>query len=1854
MTKIVKLLQCLFLSVLILGAEVKKADAFFLMPPMPWDIENDTIANATKYMSTAKAAYRGLQTVKAEFNTQKLEVLKKAAKFAIAQFKGSKEGGKNKAPGKGKLQASEKLGISADSLSEEEFFNAYNTLFLVYPPKSSYPDNYSSVKTAFKKKTAEYQQDIIMETYLVGRVTEDYLSLVEKTIDRLDRCQKGFYKESTPENCVFFGLTMAYVNPQQTEDELGDSESSTNPGQYGEMLNAYIVTTVYDRLMRIVQDLTATEAQFIAAMQIDMVDPIEPEEQSSAADYLDNGYRFAYNDSREYTLADGTMLGGIYKRSEACESGGKDCADFNEDRAELKNTDDTAILGKLQPIDDQISQAISLHNLKAQLDDYKLQYRKYLKAKEIHQRMLDVLTQSEKCVIGFLDKYSGGQGKTLWYGEGSSQPAIANEHEKRMEGSLSRTVIEEYQEDTTDTIIGSSKIDECDGYYEVGSCPQGYTEGETCKYMVKDESGKEVEVENKNYVACVLDTVTADTEPKAPTADYNQTLLPEGGYENVAETSNLDYDDTDFLMDGTVADDIETENRIKAEKSWRIGYDHIMKMTEDGTLKFDPWNDQKNLQSEYLRNKYRNMRMIVKMVDEGMMSYRVATTQALQESDPGVIEKVLPAITACKLTTEATQDAWDSECGDFSGGCSISGDSASCSGTKTIQCTCYSKDGSYSCPKTLHCNISGNNGSGIISGSKEVGCSKTSQSIYYDQRTKSLSGGCAFPKPSTPYSAIEQTTGCPGIWDFSTKFLVQRYMPAVVGSWKNGGAYEATCPGGINGLDAQTTHLYTNAKSAGRKVASDYLKPVLEVRLEAEEALKNLVKKYEEEMANLKNELRAAIVGRAEYSKKLDKATEVKNDYVQERQRSIEHISGLFKDLENLENVRVPALEARLNGRDPKPESLQNDLDSLLRGAGKEDLKKIENPTRAEEIGIIPAIKEELKFLCTNAPEDISECTCANAAEDISKCIDLRNLVTTEEPAPYEGLDPVEDADKIFQNVKVTEEGITDAQRDMDTWQSKLDVQQEKIDATTEEIRKYAETFADTYIKEATAWQEKIEAENELFEKKLEVQNDGSDPARMESRKWCSKKRALGVFCKNHSNDYQFDNLSWTMARVLYSTVDENDHDGVNDDAQVQSDLKGIILDSIEERWFSGGKWGQYPAMLESNGVVSKFVIANGALAAQGIPDGVYTPASIASKLKDIVKEDAMELIKDKYIKDADTTIKEEVDSAADEITAVMEKWGVTGEEGTEPSEEIYIHENYADDGEANGGQSVTAEHYALIEKLKQAENQAKLDLAGIKLEESFGIPADIVTDDDYYVGLPARGLYTITVPTFGKEKEELIPSISEDVDSNNGRDYKAPRKPLLNLAPLREVFYFSAMDYDDVPKKDNKPSLSTLVDKKYKHTTTESAEAIEYLPETWRYLLATPNFREEGLYQQTFVERSYGTEKLKDYINNADIPGAKESHYRAIIGRAGVYPCKLGKQDNKGKIVNISSGKVIDVGGGDGVGDMSFKQRSSIPSGATVQTCQEVANHKSGVRQLLADHNPLDENDSKALQKSLGKTDEPMYEKYSELGQFLNGNLEYRPMLRNIYDYLLNDENQENSIERQRADLATFKRNVIGSFLEAVNAERNAEKTMDNNKEDVIDALENLCQQMHNLGESVSGEELCEDTSDSECVNAKAAECAQLIMENGGLAKDSSDNVYNVNCVTKAEAGSYYDQIFCKLDELKNEAIRKAKQGYSDELGEHVGYNNLEFNENDKDRVQERLNKIENYFAALGAPIDKEDGKGDPDELATIQPDATGASAEEAAEVAGANKTAVRTAEEEGLMSMDNQSQAVAYCPVY
>ncbi len=1821
--KQLRVLQSLVLSVFILGAGIQEAKAFLFLPPMPWDIEIDVPGNANKIVSNIQAAYRQAQTIKSELNSQKLEILKKGQAFLKTKFNKYTEKGKNKAPGKGELKNSDLLKITKGGLDEEENFNAFHTLFFIYPPKSSYPDNYPAVKQAYKRKADEYMQDIAMETYLTGRVTENYLALVEKTIERLDHCQKGMYTEDEmAEHCVFFGLQMAYVDPQKENlDSEGDPEDSTNPGQYGEVMNAYIVTTVYDRLMRIVEDLTGTEAQFISAAQINGVDPIEPENQSSAEDYIDTGYRFAYNESRGYTLATGTMLGGDYIRSQECENGGKNCPDKNEDKTEIKNTDDTKILGKIQPIDEQINQAMNLHNLKSQLAEYKTQYRKYLKAKEIHERMMKVLEKSEASVLSFLNRYSNGQGDSIWYGE--SKPSVVNDHEAR--GGLSKEVILEYQEDTTDKLIGTDS-EECSGFYE--RCPDGYTYGEPCTYT--DSTGKKVT--STTMFACVLDTVTSDMDPEGdPKVSYEPKL--EKDYATVK--NERVYNDTDYLKNGNQAEQIETDNRIKAEKNWRIGYDKIMKLTENGRLKFEPWNDQKNMQTEYLRNKYRNIRMIIKTADQGMLSQRVAKVLADKNGNIGPIKEVLPAVSVCELTTDATKLAFDKECRGYTGTCpETSGDVRTCTGTKIESCTAYDAEGAlYHYTVPLTCTVTGDNNSGQITGSRQEGCTKVSVPISYSQTIKSPSGGCDFTKAAGSYEEIEDNSGeCPGEWDLSTKFLVQRYIPGVTASWKNSGGYEATCQ---TDLDKQNAHLYENTHAAGRVVASDHFKEILDLRKQVEAELKAFIQQYEADVKSLKQQLENTITQRSLYGQKLSSYTDDKNAAVEERQRSLKRVAAIITQVDELEK-RVEELQARLDERDPKPKSLQKEIESLTIGAG-EDIDKFEDETKkatlAQKIGQIPALKVEFAYICEDAP------VIENSEEgDDPYAICYSQKYTSDEilgqygyllEAGYkvyenkstsdaESSDEEEDENEgEFQKVGNLHKTITEYNTKIDDAKAKMEVLQTQIDTLNQKLEETATKFAAKYIEKSEAGQAAIEEANKVFEEKLETKEDGSEPDRMVSdREWCKGYGPQGVVCRDgYSNEYKYDNLSWTMTRVMFGDGDSNSEEAV------ANELPGLVKDTINKRWFSNSTWVSKAAdKLRDEGVVRKFVVEAGALAAYGVPDDVYTPETLAVKIKEKAVEEAtaeLAIGDNAYINKADKIIKDEIDAAVEEVTEVMEEFRVTGAEGSEANPAIYEHGNYAADGVAEGEQTITARHYQLLEDLKQAENPSILEAAEIDLQEVFGIPDNVATDDDYFASLPARGYYTgrNTFVQFGRDNEKFT------FDENDGRDYRAPRKPLLNLAPVREVFYFSALDYDDVPQQEGKPSISALVDLKYKGTS----DAVEYLPEVWRYLLATPNLRPgTEKYQHTFVERAYGLDKLKKYLNNEGIDGAEEWHYRAIIGRGGVYPCQLG-------------GKYIDVAGGDNAGDIQFKQRSSIPVGvAKTEQCQEVQAYKNGVRHLLADHDAKDDSKSKALQGSLGSASEPMYTKYSELGQFLNGNLEYRPLLKNIYEYLLNEDNQENNIERQRADTAVFKRNLIGSFLEAVNAEHTALTSLEKNEKDVNDALQTLCKQLHNYGETVNGES--GEEADSVC--------AQYIMDNGGLAKDSADDAYfedAINC-GQSNSGSYYETIFCKLNDLKDEAIKKALNGYTDEEGEYEGFNEVKSMEG-SEKVTERIQNIQNYLDSF---------EEDQNEVTFIQPDSTPDDVKAAKEEALANREASLEATEEGLTSMDNQSQAVSYSPIY
>ena len=131
--------------------------------------------------------------------------------------------------------------------------------------------------------------------------------------------------------------------------------------------------------------------------------------------------------------------------------------------------------------------------------------------------------------------------------------------------------------------------------------------------------------------------------------------------------------------------------------------------------------------------------------------------------------------------------------------------------------------------------------------------------------------------------------------------------------------------------------------------------------------------------------------------------------------------------------------------------------------------------------------------------------------------------------------------------------------------------------------------------------------------------------------------------------------------------------------------------------------------------------------------------------------------------------------------------------------------------------------------------------------------------------------------------------------------------------------------------------------------------------------------------------------------------------------------------------------------------------------------------------------------------------------------------------------------------------------------------------------------------------------------------------------MENTGLAQSSADNDYTSGDKT------YYGALFSKLEGWKNAKLREAK----DSLG------TVEKDYGDKlDKVEERIKEIKDLIEAFE--------EGDPDEYAQIRPGANKSTAATEAKQAKAEREVALMAEEEAILSMDNQSRGVAYCPIY
>ena len=74
----------------------------------------------------------------------------------------------------------QRTNIAENSTNEEEYFNAFHTLFMQLPEKTDdIKNDYPIIESAYKGKRTEYLQDLTVDTYLRSKKNEDLLKTVD-------------------------------------------------------------------------------------------------------------------------------------------------------------------------------------------------------------------------------------------------------------------------------------------------------------------------------------------------------------------------------------------------------------------------------------------------------------------------------------------------------------------------------------------------------------------------------------------------------------------------------------------------------------------------------------------------------------------------------------------------------------------------------------------------------------------------------------------------------------------------------------------------------------------------------------------------------------------------------------------------------------------------------------------------------------------------------------------------------------------------------------------------------------------------------------------------------------------------------------------------------------------------------------------------------------------------------------------------------------------------------------------------------------------------------------------------------------------------------------------------------------------------------------------------------------------------------------------------------------------------------------------------------------------------------------------------------------------------------------------
>lgn len=468
----------------------------------------------------------------------------KNAKAKYNEYKGEYEGVmlKEKAPIEGTKQI--KKSSIADTSNPESVRRAIYDLFLSYPSNNEFDRN------AYKAKAKKFYQDTVNEIYTAVRLLEtDYLTNLKPKIDNME-----------------------------TDLMTGENGASVGSDDNGSWKNTYNTYKTMDDLTQLLEELTAMKVQYEAAQAIytgitpalapskDSKKESKKNKKKEKTSFLDvnSSAQFASVSKNEVLFFAQVATSGKYQYRYNPNTDGP--VSFNAapkpniDSPFAANRGALDDLDKLNPVYNKTLKALYLHNLIQSLPSKRAQFIKYEQYKKLHQKSVEGIKASEKCVINYLSGYYKDPEKT-WNGGFIGDQVTDYD----LREGLSGWTIKSYE------VAKGSKIQPVNSaaFSEVEQDPS-----------IGNEKMADFE-KQKSHVEKVSKTNNG---------------FVEAGEEKSAEKNNREMEMLAWTIGAKAMQEL-ADDQYSASPKWGESY-----------RKFAIWNDQKSYYNQYIDGKYENMK----------------------------------------------------------------------------------------------------------------------------------------------------------------------------------------------------------------------------------------------------------------------------------------------------------------------------------------------------------------------------------------------------------------------------------------------------------------------------------------------------------------------------------------------------------------------------------------------------------------------------------------------------------------------------------------------------------------------------------------------------------------------------------------------------------------------------------------------------------------------------------------------------------------------------------------------------------------------------------------------------------------------------------------------------------------------------------------------------------------------------------------------------------------------------------------------------------------------------------------------------------------------------------------------